>query len=185
MIKEIIIKSDEKMTKTISVFKQELASMKAGRANPAMLDRIEAEYYGAMTPLSQLANISVPESRILAIQAWDKSSIKAIEKAILKSDLGINPCNDGELIRLIIPELTEETRKNIVKNVKKAGEESKVAIRSIRRDCNDKVKSLKKENDISEDEIKKAEDEIQKKTDSFIKEIDKLMEVKEKEIMAI
>lgn len=185
MIKDIIKKADEKMTKTISALKKELASMKAGRANPAMLDKIEAEYYGTMTPLSQLANISVPESRILAIQPWDKSSFKAIEKAILKSDLGINPSSDGELIRLIIPELTEETRKNIVKNVKKAGEDSKVAIRSIRRDCNDKIKVLKKESDISEDEIKKGEDEIQKKTDIFIKEIDKVVDAKEKEIMSL
>ncbi|NMM65684.1 ribosome recycling factor [Clostridium sp. P21] len=185
MIKDIIQKADEKMTKTIEVLKKELASMKAGRANPAMLDKIEAEYYGTMTPLNQLANISVPEPRVLAIQPWDKSSFKAIEKAILKSDLGINPSSDGEMIRLIIAELTEETRKNIVKNVKKDGEDSKVAIRSIRRDCNDKIKALKKESDISEDEIKKAEDDIQKKTDAFIKEVDKVVEAKEKEIMSL
>lgn len=184
MIKDILKVADEKMTKTIGVLKKELASLKAGRANPAMLDRIEAEYYGAMTQINQLANISVPEPRILAIQPWDKSSMKAIEKAILKSDLGINPSNDGELIRLVIPELTEETRKNLVKNVKKDGEESKVAIRGIRRDCNDKIKALKK-SEVSEDEIKKAEDEIQKRTDNFIKEIDKLVEAKEKEIMSI
>jgi len=159
MIKDILKVADEKMTKTIGVLKKELASLKAGRANPAMLDRIEAEYYGAMTPINQLANISVPEPRILAIQPWDKSSMKAIEKAILKSDLGINPSNDGELIRLVIPELTEETRKSLVKNVKKDGEESKVAIRGIRRDCNDKIKALKK-SEVSEDEIKKAEDEV-------------------------
>ncbi|MTK14231.1 MAG: ribosome recycling factor [Clostridiaceae bacterium] len=185
MIKDVLKSADERMNKTISVLKKELASMKAGRATPAMLDRIEAEYYGAMTPLNQLANISVPESRILAIQPWDRSSIKAIEKAILKSDLGINPSNDGEVIRLIIPELTEETRKNIVKNIKKLGEDSKVAIRGIRRDCNEKIKALKKESEVSEDEIKKAEDDIQKKTDNFIKEIDKMVEVKEKEIMSI
>ncbi|MBV7274894.1 ribosome recycling factor [Clostridium thailandense] len=185
MIKDTLKLADEKMNKTINVLKKELASMKAGRANPAMLDRIEAEYYGAVTPLNQLANISVPESRILVIQPWDKSSIKAIEKAILKSDLGINPSNDGEVIRLAIPELTEETRKNIVKNIKKLGEESKVAIRGIRRDCNDKIKVLKKDGEVSEDEIKKGEDEIQKKTDNFIKEIDKMVEIKEKEIMSI
>jgi len=184
MIKDILKVADEKMTKTIGVLKKELASLKAGRANPAMLDRIEAEYYGAMTPINQLANISVPEPRILAVQPWDKSSMKAIEKAILKSDLGINPSNDGELIRLVIPELTEETRKSLVKNVKKDGEESKVAIRGIRRDCNDKIKALKK-SEVSEDEIKKAEDEVQKRTDNFIKEIDKLVEAKEKEIMSI
>lgn len=185
MLKDILSKADEKMTKTIAMLKKELSSMKAGRANPAMLDKIEAEYYGAMTPINQLANISVPESRILAIQPWDKSSIKAIEKAILKSDLGINPSNDGEIIRLIIPELTEETRKNIVKNVKKVGEESKVAIRGIRRDSNEKIKALKKNSEISEDDIKKAEDDIQKKTDNYIKEVDKVVEAKEKEIMSL
>ena len=185
MIKDTLKLADEKMNKTINVLKKELASMKAGRANPAMLDRIEAEYYGAVTPLNQLANISVPEPRILVIQPWDKTSMKAIEKAILKSDLGINPSNDGEVIRLAIPELTEETRKSIVKNIKKLGEESKVAIRGIRRDCNDKIKALKKDGEASEDEIKKGEDEIQKRTDNFIKEIDKMVETKEKEIMSI
>lgn len=185
MIKDIMKKADEKMNKTVEALKRELASMKAGRANPAMLDKIEAEYYGTMTPINQLANISVPEPRVLAIQPWDKGSFKAIEKAILKSDLGINPSSDGEMIRLVIAELTEETRKNIVKNIKKDGEDSKVAIRSIRRDCNDKIKVLKKESDISEDEIKKAEDEIQKKTDAFIKQVDKIVEAKEKEIMSL
>ncbi|GAA0722997.1 ribosome recycling factor [Clostridium malenominatum] len=185
MLKEIINTADEKMQKTISVLKKDLSTMKAGRANPAILDKIEAEYYGAMTPLNQLANITVPEGRILQIQPWDKSAIKAIEKAILKSDLGLNPSNDGVIIRLIIPELTEETRKNIVKTVKKTGEDAKVAVRSIRRDCNDKLKALKKEADISEDDIKKAEEEIQKRTDNFVKEIDKILEVKEKEVMSI
>lgn len=185
MIKEILKIADEKMNKTINVLKSEYASMKAGRANPSMLDRVEAEYYGAMTPLNALANISAPEPRVIMITPYDKTSLKAIEKSILKSDLGINPSNDGNVIRLIVPELTEETRKNIVKNVKKSGEEAKVAIRSIRRDCNDKIKNLKKDNDLSEDEIKKAEDDMQKKTDNFIKEIDKIMDVKEKEIMAV
>ncbi|NRS84656.1 ribosome recycling factor [Clostridium tetanomorphum] len=175
----------KKCKKTISVLKKDLASMKAGRANPAMLDKIEVEYYGSVTPINQVASISVPESRVLQIQPWDKTAIKDIEKAILKSDLGLNPSNDGTIIRLVIPELTEETRKNIVKTIKKTGEESKIAIRAIRRDCNDKLKNLKKESDISEDEIKKAEDDIQKKTDNFIKEIDKILEVKEKEVMAI
>lgn len=185
MIKEIITTADEKMQKTISVLKKELASMKAGRANPAMLDKIEVEYYGTMTPISQVGSVSVPEARILQIQPWDKSAIKAIEKAILKSDLGLNPNNDGTVIRLIIPELTEETRKNLVKNVKKTGEEAKIAIRAIRRDCNDKIKALKKEAEISEDEIKKAEEDIQKRTDNFVKEVDKILEVKEKEIMTV
>lgn len=185
MIKEIITTAEGKMQKTVSVLKKELGSMKAGRANPAMLDRIEVEYYGTMTPISQVGSVSVPEARILQIQPWDKSAIKAIEKAILKSDLGLNPNNDGTVIRLLIPELTEETRKNLVKNVKKSGEEAKIAIRSIRRDCNDKIKALKKESDISEDEIKKAEEDIQKKTDNFVKEIDKIIEEKEKEIMTV
>ncbi|ENK1241947.1 ribosome recycling factor [Clostridium sp. FAM 1755] len=184
MIKEIFKKADDKMGKSIEALKRELSSMKAGRANPAMLDRIEAEYYGSMTPLNQLANISVPEARVLSIQPWDKSSMGAIEKAILKSDLGLNPSNDGAVIRLIIPELTEETRKNIVKTVKKAGEETKVAIRSIRRDCNDDIKNLKKD-DVSEDDIKKAEEDIQKKTDKFIKEVDSIISAKEKEILSI
>lgn len=185
MVNDIIKDAEEKMKKTISVLKQDLSTMKAGRANPSILDRIEIDYYGTMTPLSQMANVSAPEPRILLIQPWDRSSIKNIEKAILISDLGLNPSNDGNAIRLVIPELTEETRKNIVKSVKKAGEESKVAVRSIRRDANDKVKALKKDNSITEDEAKKAEEDIQKKTDSFIKEIEKLVEVKEKEVMTV
>ncbi|MCH3963993.1 MAG: ribosome recycling factor [Clostridium sp.] len=185
MIEDILKIADEKMKKTTETLKKELASMKAGRANTAMLDRIEAEYYGSNTPINQLGNISIPEPRVLAIQPWDKSSIKAIEKAILKSDLGINPSNDGEVIRLVVPELTEETRKEIVKNVKKAEENSKVAIRAIRRDCNDKLKSLKKNNDITEDQLKKSEEDIQKKTDSFIKDIENIVEAKEKEVMSI
>jgi ribosome recycling factor len=185
MVKDIILKADEKMHKTISVLKAELASMKAGRANPTMLDRVEVEYYGSMVPVNQVANVSAPEPRIILIQPWEKSSLKAIEKAILKSDLGINPSNDGSAIRLIVPELTEETRRNLVKNVKKIGEEAKVAIRSIRKDANDKLKNLKKEADISEDEIKKSEDDVQKRTDNCVKEIDKIIEAKEKEIMSV
>ena len=185
MLNEIVKIADEKMNKTINVFKKELISMKAGRATPNMLDRIEVEYYGSLSPINQLANISIPESRVILIQPWDKTSLKNIEKAILKSDLGINPSNDGTLIRLVIPELTEETRKNLVKLIKKLGEESKVAIRSIRRDCNEKLKAIKKENEISEDEIKKSEDKIQTETDNYIKEIDKLIDIKENEIMSI
>lgn len=185
MIKEIINKADEKMSKTIQVLKSDLATMKAGRANPTMLDRIEVEYYGSMMPLNQVANVSAPEPRMLLIQPWEKSTLKAIEKAILKSDLGLNPTNDGSVIRLLIPELTEETRRNLVKQVKKTGEDSKIAIRTIRRDANDKIKAIKKDGELSEDEIKKAEDDIQKRTDNFIKEIDKIVEVKEKEIMTI
>ncbi|WP_291584296.1 ribosome recycling factor [Clostridium sp. UBA6640] len=185
MVKEIIKTADEKMNKTISVLKNELSSMKAGRANPKMLDRIEIECYGSMMPLNQVAGVSAPEPRVLLIQPWDKGSIKEIEKAILKSDLGLNPSNDGSVIRLVIPELTEETRKNLVKSIRKVGEEAKVAVRAIRRDANDKIKALKKDNEISEDEAKKAEENIQKETDKFIKEIDKTLEAKEKEVMSV
>lgn len=185
MIKAIITSIDEKMSKTISALKKEYNSLKAGRANPAMLDKIEIEYYGSMTPLNQVGNVSAPEPRILLIQPWDKTSIKAIEKAILVSDLGLNPNNDGVAIRLVIPELTEETRKDLCKKVRRYGEDAKVAVRSIRRDANDKVKALKKDNDISEDELKLAEDEIQKKTDIYIKELENIITSKEKEIMAI
>lgn len=185
MIKDIINNADDKMNKTISVLKKELASMKAGRANPTILDRVEVEYYGSMVSINQVSNVSAPEPRIILIQPWEKNSLKTIEKAILKSDLGLTPSNDGTVIRLIIPELTEETRKNLVKTVKKTGEEAKVAVRSIRRDCNDKIKALKKNNEISEDDMKKAEEDIQKRTDNFIKEIDKILEHKEKEIMSV
>ena len=185
MIKDITKNADEKMNKTILSLQNELGTLKAGRANPTMLDRILVESYGTMVPLNQVGNISAPEPRVLLIQPWDKSCMKDIEKAILKSDLGINPSNDGQVIRLIVPELTEETRKNLVKSVKKCGEDAKVAIRSIRRDANDKIKNLKKNSEISEDETKKAEDNIQKETDKFIKLIDKTVEEKEKAIMAI
>lgn len=185
MIKDIIKNADEKMNKTILSLQNELGTLKAGRANPTMLDRILVESYGTMVPINQVGNISAPEPRVLLIQPWDKSCMKDIEKAILKSDLGINPSNDGQVIRLIVPELTEETRKNLVKSVKKCGEDAKVAIRSIRRDANDKIKNLKKNSEISEDESKKAEDNIQKETDKFIKLIDKAIEEKEKSIMAV
>ncbi|GAA0124269.1 MULTISPECIES: ribosome recycling factor [Clostridium] len=185
MVKEIIKNADEKMTKTLTVLKGELSTMKAGRANPKMLDRIEVECYGSMIPLNQVANISAPEARVLLIQPWDKSSLKDIEKAILKSDLGLNPTSDGAVIRLMIPELTEETRKNLVKNIKKVGEDGKVAVRAIRRDANDKIKALKKDGEITEDEAKKSEDSIQKETDKYVKEIDTIVAAKEKEVMSI
>lgn len=185
MLKDIISDAEEKMTKTISVLKRDLSTMKAGKANPAMLDRVHVQYYGSITPLNQLANISSPEPRVLLIQPFDRTSIKDIEKAILKSDLGLNPSSDGIVIRLIIPELTEETRKNLVKNVKKNGEEAKVAVRAVRRDANDKVKALKKHNDATEDEVKKGEDDIQKQTDNYINEIDRILENKEKEVLSI
>ncbi len=185
MIKDILNKSEEKMLKSISVLKKDLGSMKAGKANPAMLDRVNVEYYGSETPINQLANVSSPEPRVLLIQPWDKNSLKDIEKAILQSDLGLNPSNDGSVIRLIIPELTEETRKDIVKKVKKVGEESKIAIRSIRREGNDKIKNLKKNNDITEDEAKEGESSVQKITDKYITEIDNIVNAKEKEVMSV
>ena len=185
MIKDIIKNSEEKMKKTISVLKSDLQTMKAGRANPSMLDRVQVDYYGSPCPISQVANVSAPEPRVLMITPWEKTILQDIEKAILKSDLGLNPSNDGSVIRLIIPELTEETRKNLVKNVKKTGEDAKVAIRSIRRDANDKIKNLKKSDDISEDEVKRGEDQVQKVTDSHIKEIATIIAAKEKELMSI
>lgn len=184
MIKDIIKTAEEKMTKSIHVLESDLATMKAGRANPTMLDRIEVEYYGGMVPINQVGNVSAPEPRVLMITPWDKKALKAIEKAIQKSDLNINPSNDGSVIRLVVPELTKETRLNLVKMVKKHGEECKVAVRSIRRDAIEKIKGLKK-SDISEDEIKKGEEDMQKKTDAFIKKIDETLERKEKEIMTV
>lgn len=185
MIKDIIVKAEEKMKKTISVLKSDLSTLRAGRANPTMLDRIKVDYYGSPCPLSQVANISAPEPRVLVISPWEKSLIKEIEKAILVSDLGINPSNDGSVIRLVVPELTEETRKNLVKVVKKTGEEAKVALRSIRREANDKIKALKKDGDITEDELKNSEDKVQKIIDGYVKEVDSLVTAKEKEIMSI
>jgi ribosome recycling factor len=185
MIKEIEKNLQEKMDKTIQVLKNEYAAIRAGRANPALLDRVHVEYYGSDTPLNQLANVTAPEARVLMISPWDSKSIPAIEKAIQKSDLGMNPSNDGKIIRLVVPQLTEERRKDLVKSVKKLAEEAKVAVRNIRRDANDNLKKLKKEGDITEDELKKSEEDTQKITDKFIKEIDKLAELKDKEIMEV
>ncbi len=185
MIKDIEKSMQEKMEKTIHVLKNELASIRAGRANPTLLDRIQVEYYGSMMPLNQLGNVSAPEPRILMISPWDVKSIPLIEKAIQKSDLGMNPTSDGKVIRLIVPQLTEERRKDLVKKLKKDGEESKVAVRNIRRDANDHLKKLKKDNDITEDELKKSEEDTQKTTDKYIKEVDKLVDIKEKEILEV
>lgn len=185
MIKDIVKQAEEKMKKTLSVLNSDLSTMKAGRANPTMLDRIKVDYYGSPCPLNQVANVSAPEPRVLVITPWEKSLLKDIEKAIMISDLGINPSNDGSIIRLIVPELTEETRKNLVKNVKKTGEDAKVALRSIRRDANDKIKALKKDGNISEDEVKLGEDQVQKVVDGYVKQIDTVIVDKEKEIMSI
>ncbi|MBB3109425.1 ribosome recycling factor [Paenibacillus phyllosphaerae] len=176
--------AEERMDKAIGALKRDLTTLRAGRATPALLDRVQVEYYGAMTPVNQLANINTPDTRTLMIQPWDKSSMAAIEKAIMKSDLGLTPSNDGASIRLSIPALTEERRAELVKLTKKFGEEAKVAIRNIRRDANDDIKKLEK-TDISEDESRRHQDDIQKATDKFIAEVDKVLAAKEKEIMEV
>ncbi|MCR5282723.1 MAG: ribosome recycling factor [Lachnospiraceae bacterium] len=175
---------DEKMTKAVEFLKSEYASIRAGRANPHVLDKIKVDYYGTPTPLQQVGNVTVPEPRMIQIAPWEKSLIKAIEKAILASDVGITPSNDGAVIRLVFPELTEERRKDLVKEVKKKGEEGKVAVRNIRRDGNDALKKLTKE-DVSEDEIKDMQDELQKLTDKYGKQIDAMIEEKSKEILTV
>ncbi len=185
MIKDIEKGMQEKMEKTLSVLRHELSTLKAGRANPSLLDRISVEYYGTVTPLNQLANLAAPEPRVLTISPWDPKAIPSIEKAILKSDLGINPSNDGKMIRLVVPQLTEERRKDLVKVVKKLGEEAKVAIRNIRRDANEHLKKLKKDGEITEDGLKKSEEDTQKMTDKCIKEADNAVAIKEKEIMEV
>ena len=175
----------EKMEKSINFYKESLAEIRAGRANPAILNKIMVEYYGVPTPITQVAGVSVPEARLIVIQPWDASILKEIEKEILKSDIGINPNNDGKVIRLSFPELNEERRKEIVKEIKKIAEEAKVSIRAIRREGLDEYKTMQKESIITEDDLKKAETDIQKITDSNIEEIDKILEVKEKEIMSV
>ena len=176
---------EEKMTKTISVLREELAAIRAGRANPAVLDKLEVDYYGVPTRVNQLAAVSVSEARTLVIQPYDKSTLKAIEKAIQASDIGINPNNDGSVLRLLFPPLTEERRKELAKSISKMGEESKVAVRSIRRDANEKLKAMKKSSEITEDDLKVAEKDLQKLTDDMCKEVDALLEKKEKELMAV
>ena len=176
---------EERMKKTISVFGENLAEVRAGRANPAVLNKVSIDYYGVPTPVNQVAGISVPEARMIVIQPWDMSILKEIEKAIIASDIGLNPNNDGKVIRLNFPELTEERRKELVKEIKKMGEENKVAIRSIRRDAIDDSKKANKANQITEDELAKDEENIQKLTDKYIAEIDKMLENKENEVMSI
>ena len=175
---------DEKMNKSVKFLGEELQSIRAGRANPHVLDKLRVDYYGTPTPIQQLANVSVPEARMIQIAPWDKKLIKDIEKAILASDIGITPSNDGTNIRLIFPELTEERRKQLSKEVRKKGEDAKIALRKIRRDGTDAFKKLKG-SDVSEDEIKDLEEELQKMTDRYVKEVDKSVEEKSKEIMTI
>lgn len=176
---------EQRMDKTIDVFDENLSEVRAGRANPNILNKISVEYYGTETPINQVAGVSVPEPRMILIQPWDMGILKEIEKAIQKADIGLNPMNDGKVIRLVFPELTEERRKDLVKEIKKMAEEAKVAIRAIRRDEIDNAKAAQKNNEITEDELNAAENKIQKITDSHVEKIDKLLENKEKEIMSI
>ena len=184
-MKEVIKKCEEKMTKTCENLDGEFSNIRAGRANPNLLNRIMVEYYGTPTPMQQVGNISVPEPRIIQINPWEKSLLKAIEKAILVSDIGITPTNDGTSIRLVFPELTEERRKELVKDIKKKGEAAKVAVRNVRRDANDTLKKMEKSTDITEDERKEGEEKIQKMTDKYVAKIDKSVENKSKEIMTV
>jgi len=185
MIKEIYVSHEEKMKKALDALRRELLTLRAGRATPALLDKITVDYYGTLTPINQVANISVPEPRMITIQAWEKPMIAQIEKAILKSDLGLTPNSDGVIIRLNIPQLTQQRRIELVKVVHKKAEENRIVIRNLRRDANDIVKKLEKEKSISEDEAKKAQEDMQKLTDKYIKEVDTIMSGKEKEILEV
>lgn len=185
MVKEVLQEAEDRMKKTVEVFRKEMAGLKAGRATPALLDKILVDYYGTATPITQLANISVPEPRLLEIKPWDKSVIKHIEKAIQISDLGINPTNDGVVIRLVIPQLTQERRLDLVKTCHKRAEADRIAVRNERRDGIEMIKELEKDKTVSQDEAKRAEEEVQKLTDKYIKEIDHILGVKEKEIMEV
>lgn len=184
-MKTVFETAKTKMGKSVNALKSEYAAIRAGRANPQILDKLTVDYYGTPTPVNQLGSISVAEARILVVQPWDKSVLKAIEKAIQTSDIGINPQNDGSVIRLTFPPLTEDRRKELVKDIQKIGENSKVAVRSIRRDCLEKLKAMKKASEITEDDLKDGEKEIQKITDNFIKEVDDISAAKQKEIMEI
>ena len=185
MYRPVITPAKEKMEKTRDFFQRDMLSLRAGRANPQILDRITVDYYGTATPLKQMGNISSPEPRLLTISLWDPKAIPLVEKAIQKSDLGMNPSNDGKLIRLVVPELNEERRKELTKMVRKGAEEAKVAVRGVRRDAMEQIKKLKKDSVITEDDQRKAEDELQKLTDAQIKDIDKIAADKEKEIMEV
>lgn len=184
-IKEILSTAQTKMQKTIEVLRVDLASVRAGRANVSLLDKVMVEYYGTPTPVNQVASVTVPEPRMIVIQPWEKNLLKDIERAIMKSDLGLNPNSDGSVIRLNLPQLTEERRKELVKTVHKKAEDARVSVRNLRREANDSVKKAEKAKEITEDEAKKANDDIQKMTDKFIKEVDTVMEHKEKEVMEI
>ena len=184
-MKEVVKQFEEKMAKSIDVLQEEFASIRAGRANPHLLDKIKVDYYGTPTPIQQVGNISVPEARIILITPWEKSLLKELERSINQADIGINPTNDGTAIRLVFPELTEERRKELAKDIKKKGEETKVAIRNVRRDAVDKIKKMEKASEITEDDLKDGEDQIQKITDDAIKKVDTVVDNKTKEIMTV
>ena len=184
-IDSVMNQAKEKMTKTQEFYKKDMLSLRAGRANPQILDRIMVDYYGTPTPLKQMGNVMAPEPRLLTISLWDPKAISLVEKAIQKSDLGLNPSNDGKIIRLVVPELNEERRKELTKVVRKGAEEAKVAVRGVRRDAMEQIKKLKKDSQITEDDQRKAEDELQKLTDAQIKDVDKIAAEKEKEIMEV
>ena len=184
-IKEMYASHEERMKKAIEVLRREYGSLRAGRATTGLLDKVVVEYYGAQSPINQVANVAVPEPRTIVIQPWDKKMLPVIEKAILNSDLGLTPSNDGAIIRLVLPQLTQQRRQELVKVVHKEAEESRVAIRNLRRDANDALKKFEKDKLASEDEVKKAQDEIQKLTDKYIKEVDHIMASKEKEVMEV
>ncbi|MGI6357519.1 MAG: ribosome recycling factor [Bacillota bacterium] len=184
-MKSLLNDTKEKMEKSVQVLKKDLAGLRAGRATPALLDKVLVDYYGVPTPIAQMASVSVPEPRVLVIQPWDKGQVKPIEKAIQKSDLGLNPITDGAIIRLTIPQMTEERRRELVKTVRKKAEECRVAIRNVRRDANDMLKELQKGHEISEDEQKRAQDEVQKLTDKYIKNVDEVCAAKEAEVMEV
>lgn len=185
MYREVVAKSEETMRKSMGFLKEDLATIRAGKANPKLVDKIQVSYYGTMTPLNQVANISVPEPRLILIQPWDASLVKEIEKAILASDLGITPSNDGKVIRLMIPVLTEERRKDLLKLVKKETENAKIAVRNIRRDANEELKKLEKSSEITKDDLKKSEEDMQKLTDKYIKFVEDIYKDKEKEILEV
>ncbi len=185
MYHAVIDTAKDKMKKTLAVTEKELSTLRAGRANPKVLDKLQVDYYGTPSPISAVANVSVPEPRMLVISPWEPKMLGVIEREILKSDIGITPTNDGKVIRLVFPELTEERRKDLCKQVRKQVEEGKVAIRSIRRDANDQLKKLKKDSQITEDDLKDAENELQKATDNAVKEADRISADKEKEIMSV
>lgn len=185
MVEQVKNQAEEKMEKAIQVLKKDLLTLRAGRANPAILDKVLVNYYGTDTPINQLANLSTPDPRTILIQPWDKSALSEVERAIIKSDLGLTPNNDGSVIRIVIPALTEERRKELIKVAGKTGEEAKVAIRNIRRDANDEIKKLEKNGEVPEDTSRRVQEEIQKLTDRFIKEADQVVANKEKEMLEV